>query len=483
MRWYDGFVVALANPSVLLTSLGLSVVSLGGWGAIVVWGISIMIGGLHNNIYAEVAAMFPRLSGGVAVYAHEAWKRYTTFVGPIAAVGYWLGWSVVLALNSVIVGGLLIGEFDSTATWGTSHRELILGVNFDASPAIWIGAIIIVAIWAANVFGVRPAVWTGYLTGACLLIPLAVVIFLPYVTGDFKSSNLHNFIDWGATGATGWQLVIGWLYIMCWSSYGFECCASFAPEYHDPARDTAKALRAAAIFCIFVYALFPLGAIGTFGDQNVNLTNALTFYKEVFDQILGGGASVLVVLLCAGIVLSMNTATMDGSRALYGISRDGMTIRWLGKLNRNNVPGNAMTLDAVLNLCLLFLAVGIFGSGYLKILAVSNFGYVLSHIFAISGFLLLRRDRPDWPRPIRLGRIWMPIAALCICYDIVLIVIGSWSGAITGYDAPGTHTSLYWAIAVLVIAVLLYIYRVVVEDKTSIPTRIETPKMPDEVTV
>ena len=63
-----------------------------------------------------------------------------------------------------------------------------------------------------------------------------------------------------------------------------------------------------------------------------------------------------------------------------------------------------MTLDAVLNLCLLFLAVGIFGSGYLKILAVSNFGYVLSHIFAISGFLLLRKDRPDWPRPISSGR-------------------------------------------------------------------------------
>ena len=39
----------------------------------------------------------------------------------------------------------------------------------------------------------------------------------------------------------------------------------------------------------------------------------------------------------------MNTATADGSRALYGISQDGMTIRWLGKLNRYHVPANAMT--------------------------------------------------------------------------------------------------------------------------------------------
>src|SRR6185436_6116642 len=234
-----------------------------------------------------------------SVYAHEAWKRYTTFFGPIAAVGYWLGWSVVLALNSVIVGGLLIGEFWSDATWGTTHRELILGINFDASPAIWIGAIIILGIWVANVFGVRPAVWTGYVTGACLLIPLAVIIFLPYITGDFESSNLSSNIDWGSMGASGWQLVIGWLYIMCWSSYGFECCASFAPEYHDPARDTAKALRAAAVFCIFVYGLFPLGAIGTFGDGNIKLENSLTFYHNVFHDILGGGASIMVLLLCA----------------------------------------------------------------------------------------------------------------------------------------------------------------------------------------
>ena len=54
--------------------------------------------------------------------------------------------------------------------------------------------------------------------------------------------------------------------------------------------------------------------------------------------------------LCAGIVLAMNTATADGSRALYGISQDGMTIRLAGQANRFHVPANAMTLDAVLNL-------------------------------------------------------------------------------------------------------------------------------------
>src|SRR6476620_10704146 len=65
MRWYDGFVIAMSNPTFLITALGGSVVSLGGWGAIIVWGISIVMGALHNNIYAELASMFPKLSGGV----------------------------------------------------------------------------------------------------------------------------------------------------------------------------------------------------------------------------------------------------------------------------------------------------------------------------------------------------------------------------------------------------------------------------------
>ena len=71
----------------------------------------------------------------------------------------------------------------------------------------------------------------------------------------------------------------------------------------------------------------------------------------------------------------MNTATMDGSRALYGIAKDGMTIRELGVLNRFHVPGRAMTIDALLNIFLIT-----YFTGVLPILAVSNIGYVFATV-------------------------------------------------------------------------------------------------------
>ena len=98
----------------------------------------------------------------------------------------------------------------------------------------------------------------------------------------------------------------------------------------------------------------------------------------------------------------MNTATMDGSRALYALSEEKMTIKQLGVLNKHNVPGRAMTVDMLLNIFLLLY----FGNIYF-ILAAGNLGYMFSHVLALSGVLLLRRDRPNWPRPIKLAKVWM----------------------------------------------------------------------------
>jgi amino acid transporter len=487
ISWFDGFVVALANPSFLITGLGGSAVSLGGWGAVILWTASVIVGAFHNYIYSELATMFPKLSGGIAIYAHEAWKKYLSFVGPLAAFGYWLGWSVVLSASGLVVGLLVQAQFytsSASADSAWNHAGHFLGIPLYFSFPIALTSVIIVVIWAFNVLGMRPAVWVGYVTGALLLIPLAVFMFLPYITGDWHSSNLHNNIDWGSlTADNGIKLAIVWLYVMCWSSYGMECCATFAPEYHDTARDTPKALRMAAVFGVVVYSLLPLGVIGTFGDQNLTFgdathaNNTVSFYATAFHDILGGGTGIAVLLLCAGIVLAMNTATADGSRALYGIAADDMTIKQLGVLNKRHVPANAMTVDALLNI-LLLLTFASDATGALQILIFSNLGYVLCHCFAMSGFLLLRRDRPSWPRPLRVSPFWSLMAWLLLIFDLVLLVVGGWYAGLA-YGTTG-HKTLWIGLLVLGISLVLYVYRVVVQDKKPLQLRLAAPSTPEE---
>ncbi len=321
--------------------------------------------------------------------------------------------------------------------------------------------------------------WFGYLTGALLCIPVFVLMFLPYITGDWHSANMQ----WNIGTGGGIPLVLTWLYFMCWSSYGIEVVATFAPEYHDTQRDTPKALRSAALFSVAVYALLPLGLGGTLGTKAVaGDATFIAFYTDAFKELVGNGlANVMIACIVGGLVLSMNTATMDGSRALYGISKDGMTIRELGVLNRFSVPGRAMTLDALLNIFLIT-----YFTGVLSILAVSNIGYVFATCCALAGFLLLRRDRPNWPRPIHLPNVWVPIAAVLLVINLTLLVAGGfiWSGGflgITGYGYGWDKTRT--GLIVLVAAFLLYVYRHVVQDKIPLTLREEIPQTPEELLV
>ena len=168
----------------------------------------------------------------------------------------------------------------------------------------------------------------------------------------------------------------------------------------------------------------------------------------------------------------MNSSTADGGRALYGISRAGMTIKELGVLNRFHVPARAMTVDLIVNVGLV-----LFVSSNLAILYLSNIGYVFAHVAALSGFLLLRKDRPDWPRPIKVAPIWLPIAGLLVVANLVFLIVGAGSPKLNGY---GTWGDFWIGIAVLGISIVLYVFRIVVQDRHPLRWREETPKLPPE---
>ncbi|MBA3375169.1 MAG: APC family permease [Actinobacteria bacterium] len=456
LRWYDGFVIALANPGFLIGALGGSIGVLGGWGALTLWGISAAMGVLQNWIYSEQAAMFPDKPGGISLYAHEGWRKYLTLVGPVATFGYWFAWSSVLASFGLLIGGIAQAQWFEGETWTFDTGPVTAGFPHVAA------AVLIVAVWLFNIFGVRPALFVGYATGALMMIPLGVFIVLPYLTGDWESSNL----TWSVPD---WQTAIAWLWIMGWSAYGVEACATFAPEYKDTVRDTTLALRSAAVFSLAVYTLLPLGIGGVMTQEEIG-ANPYAFYVPAFDQIVGGASNLMVVLLIASLLLSMNTATADGSRALYGIARDGMTIKQLDHLNRFHVPARAMTIDMLINLALVF-----FVGNILAIYVVGNVGYIMAHVFALSAFVLLRRDRPNWPRPIQLSPLWVPIAIALTAINLFLVVIGVWYTEKIGYG--GTKEVLY-GLGVLAISILLYVFRRAVQDKQPIRLREDTPAAP-----
>lgn len=456
MRWYDGFAMSLTMPAALIASLGASIVGLGGWGAVLLWSVSMLLATAANWIYTELAAMFPESSGGIAAYAAEAWKKRAPIVGPLAAVGYWFPWTTSLSVYAGIIGALVQSQWfpDQDWSWQLGPIEL--------SFPIAVGLLVIGILYVLNIVGVRITMTFVYITGGILLIPLAVFIVGPLLANGFDVSGL----TWNLHGVEGLRTALVWLYVMAWTSFGVEVCATFAPEYRNTVSDTAKALKAGVLFSLGVFVLLPLILTGYVGEDAIAAAPT-TFYVEAFQNLVGGAADVMVLFLICSLLLIMVTGLADGSRVLYNMGKEGTSLRQLGVLNKRGVPVRALTVALVVNVLVLTVL-----KTPLAIIVTGNLGYILTHIFALSGFFLLRKDRPDLARPIRLPAIFVPLSLVLTAVLAAILVVGATGFEVTGY---GGFKELAVAFGVLAAAVALWLYRRKVQDRRSpVPEQVES---------
>ena len=197
MTWWDGFVVALANPGFLIAALGGSIGALG-----------------HRRRVRPVddldqarraAEQHPRRArvrcsrtspAAIALYAHEAWRKYLTLIGPLATFGYWIGWSVVLSVNGLVAGALHPVRVLLVDDW--THA----GAGFDLTLPIVLRQRPDPARLALQRLR-RPAGRVVRLRHRRAAVhPGFVLMFLPYITGDWSSSNMT--VERSARAA-GWR--------------------------------------------------------------------------------------------------------------------------------------------------------------------------------------------------------------------------------------------------------------------------------------
>ncbi|MGW2339584.1 APC family permease [Streptomyces sp. NPDC001661] len=457
LTWRDGFAIALVIPNGLLLTVGYAIGAIGAWTAIAIWVGGALVGLLQNMLFSETAAMFPGMSGGVSRYAIEGWKRYFAPLGAVASFGYWIGWSFSIAVNGAAIGTLV------TTQWLPGLPSFPL-FGHEVGGTEMIAALAIAAGWACNYFGARLTATTSKVVSAVVLCGLVVVVAAPLVrSADWDVDRL----TWFHGGS--WMTIVVWYYVTCWTTYGTEICASFAPEYRDTVRDTAKALRATSLVSLGLFLVVPLAMTGSVGEKAI-AADPVGAFALAFEKALGGMAPLGVAILVVSMFLGMVSTTADGGRALYGLAREGMTLRQLDRLNRWGVPGRALTLDAVVNAAIVLLL-----GEPLSILLASNFGYLTAVTLAVAAFLLLRRDRPNWTRPIRRRRAWIPVAWGLLALNVFVVAIGVTHPSLAGYGGIGDTLT---GVAILLISVGLYGYRCLVQDRRPIAWRIDTPDMP-----
>lgn len=466
LKWTDGFALCIGVMTTgIFTSVGYTVGAVGLWGMLAVWAGAAFVGLLQVMLYSEMALMFPNKTGGIGMFVHEAWRKYFAPLGPLCAYGYWMAWSLALAALGLTLGGLV------KAQWLSDTGVFFTLGNVQVGVEHFIAAGAIVSVWGLNVLGIKPTVRVLWILNIGAVFVLAVFVFMPFISGQWsaESFSFHFAGDWG-----GWKLALGLMYLAAWSVYSTEIIATFAPEFRDTKRDLPKATAWNGVTMLAVYLFVPLGAAGTVGEQTVS-DNPIAYSVLAFEQLVGPASGFVTLIVCASLFASMTASTGDAGRALYGLAREGMTLKLLDHLSkRNGMPVRQMTLDLVINLAMVF-----FLGSTLAVLFASNFGYLLCTTFAVSAFVLLRKDRPNWPRPFKLRSYWIGIAVVVAVVDAVVTVVGFLNPGITGY---GTTNSIFIALILLSFGPITYVIRKKLQDRVKLTLRERVPAHPDEET-
>ncbi|MFN8205239.1 MAG: APC family permease [Solirubrobacteraceae bacterium] len=464
--WLGAFFIAAGVPALVLFSMG-GISALTGPVAILVWTLSVLIGFVDAFVFAEIAGLHPRKSGGTAVHGATAWFRYVKPAAPVSLWCNWVAWTPVLAIGSGLGAGYLLSVFFAADakinTWNVElvnldflKSDLTLRIN----ATFLIGAAILLCVWTIQHRGILRTARIQTILTVGSLVPLLIVVVIPLVTGDVVMDNFSPFVPInGAWDHTGWSAFFGALFLAAWSAYAFETTVCYMSEFRNPSRDMSRAILWAGVLCIVCYFLVPFvfqGVLGTKAMLEPGIASGAGV-GEALAGMLGGGSAVtkiFVVLLFFTLLLAIMTAMSGSSRTLFQGGEDGLLPKYLARLNAHKVPTAAMWTDLGLNLILLLM------SDYIFVLAVSNCNYMIFNFLNLNAGWIHRRDNAHVPRPFK-APLPLFVGGVCFAYFNMFLL-----GA--GADSWGNGTLITgWIVAL--IAVPIFLYRHYVTDKGRYP--------------
>lgn len=273
------------------------------------------------------------LTGSFANYAN---KYINPWSGYMTAWCYWFMWLVV-GMSEITAIGIYANYW------------------FPDLPS-WIPALIGVAIIAAaNMVSVKIygefEFWFSLIKVVTIIAMLIVGFGLIFVGfgNHGVAIGLENLTAHGGFFAGGWK---GWLFALCMvtASYqGVELIGITAGEAEDPKNTLRKATKniiwrilifyVGAIFVIVT--IYPWDQISTLGSPFV-----LTFSKIG----IAGAAGIVNFVVLTAAMSGCNSGIYSCGRMLYTLSKNGQAPKFLGKLNKDGVPANAIRITLI---CLL----------------------------------------------------------------------------------------------------------------------------------
>jgi APA family basic amino acid/polyamine antiporter len=190
--------------------------------------------------------------------------------------------------------------------------------------------------------------------------------------------------------------------IIFFAYIGFDAVSTGSEEAKNPARDLPIAIIGSLLICTAFYVLTAVGAIGIATPAQLAESDAPL--AAALDE--GAGISWAASILALGAVVAITSVVLvimyGQTRIFFAMCRDGLLPQRLAKVNQRY--GTPARLTIGLGILIAILAALVPLSEIVKLV---NIGTLFAFVLVNIGVIILRRTRPDMPRPYRVP--WSPL--------------------------------------------------------------------------
>ncbi len=384
-----------------------------GIGAIVGAGIFVLAGTAAAN-HAGPAVVYSFIAAAIGcALAGLCYSEFSTMI-PIAGSAYAYSYATLGELVAWIIGWALVLEYAVGAatvsvgwsgtivsilrSFGVELPPALIASPWDATPGVVnLPAIfIIIVITGILIRGIQESArFNSFVVAVKLTVVVAFIILgYSYInTGNYTPFLPENTT--GEFGKFGWSGVMAAAGSIFFAYIGFDAVSTAAQEAKNPTRDMPIGIVGSLAVCTVLYILYALVLTGIVNYKELNVAAP---YALAVDRMTGlpwlGFWMKLGSLL--GLTTVMLAMLFGQSRVFYSMSRDGLLPKIFCDIHSHfRTPWKS-------NLLLMVFVSSLSGFTPIALLgSLTSIGTLLAFVVVCIGIIVLRRTRPDLPRPFR----------------------------------------------------------------------------------
>lgn len=378
-------------------------------------------------IYGELAGMYPR-AGGQYVYLKEAFH-------PL--MGFLYGWTLftVIQTGSVAAVGVAFAKFCGVLFPSVSQGHVIVDLGlFAVSSEQAVAMAVILFLTFTNCHSLKVGKHIQNVFTVTKILTLVAVIAVGILFSNHR--GLAEITSWWGTGsASPGGFSICWLFAIALVGPLFAADAwnnvTFAgDEVRSAHVNLPRALAIGSAAVIILYLLVNLAYLNILPMEGIQHAPEDRVATAAISAVLGHhGAWIMALAIMVSTFGCLNGMILSGARLYWAMAQDGLFFRAAGRLGeKSGVPQAGLILQGAWAVILTL------SGTYSDLLDYVIFAAVLSYLLTTVGVFVLRKKRPDLPRPYTTP--WYPyLPALYVLISGVFLLALLWKKPM--YTWPG----------------------------------------------